>query len=61
MACYINLTPRDILYRMPWQTVVMMMLDRGRTVRKKTNQTKELETEEEADAFLSNTKGYRRK
>jgi hypothetical protein len=52
-------TLRDILYRMPWQTVMIMMLDRGKTVKKKAG-TEELTRQEDVDAFLQNTKGYRK-
>jgi hypothetical protein len=50
-------TLKDILYRMPWQTVLMMLKDRGRTQEKKSET--EIVKEEEAHAFFPNVKGYR--
>jgi hypothetical protein len=44
---------------MPWQTVMIMVLDRGKTVKKAG--TEKLTQQEDVDAFLQNTKGYRNK
>ena len=60
IASCMNMKLHEILHSMPWQAVIMMMLDRGRTVKKKTGRAKEIATEEEANVFLSNTKGYRK-
>jgi hypothetical protein len=48
----------DILYRIPWQTVLMMMSDSWKTQKKKRPQTQELTRQEEVDAFMTGVKGY---
>jgi hypothetical protein len=44
---------------MPWQNVLMMLLDRGRAVKKKEGGEEMPVSGDEVDAFLKNTKGYR--
>jgi len=49
----------DILHRMPWQTVIMMMNDKGKTGKRKENDSKVLTNENDVNDFMSSVKNYR--
>ena len=52
-------TLRDVLHRMPWQTVLMMVNDRGKTKKRNEEDTMLLEDKDDVLGFVSELKQFK--